>query len=130
MRLSRNSISSLLIISGEVKCLKAELEAAKSKVEQEKEEKAQQLSQIEQKYQETLSHCNTVHKEEMDILSQKLASIYTVTLSLVLFLTGLLYLTLLYYTLFIQPFFSFLQMLCFTSTYVFSFWSILFLVII
>lgn len=87
MRLSRNSVSSLLIISGEVKCLRAELEAAKSKVEQEKEEKAQQLSQIEQKYQETLSHCYTVHKEEMDILSQKLASVYTVTLSLVLFLT-------------------------------------------
>ncbi|XP_034270022.1 centrosome-associated protein CEP250 isoform X1 [Pantherophis guttatus] len=60
------------VIQGEVKCLKAELEAAKSKAEQEKEEKAQQLSQIEQKYQETLSHCNAVHKEEMDILSQKL----------------------------------------------------------
>ncbi|KAL7985443.1 hypothetical protein Chor_004013, partial [Crotalus horridus] len=64
------------VIQGEVKCLRAELEAAKLKVQQEKEEKAQQLSQIEQKYQETLSHCYTVHKEEMDTLSQKLASIY------------------------------------------------------
>lgn len=87
MRFSRNSISCSLIISGEVKCLRAELEAAKLKVEQEKEEKAQQLSQIEQKYQETLSHCYTAHKEEMDTLCQKLASIYIVTLSLVQFLT-------------------------------------------
>ncbi|KAG8131908.1 hypothetical protein E2320_009795 [Naja naja] len=65
------------VIQGEVKCLRAELEAAKSKVEQEKEDKVQQLSQIEQKYQETLSHNYTVHKEEMDTLSKKLASIYT-----------------------------------------------------
>ncbi|XP_070601063.1 centrosome-associated protein CEP250 isoform X2 [Erythrolamprus reginae] len=60
------------VIQGEVKCLRAELEAAKAKVEQEKEGKTQQLSQVEQKYQETLGHCNTVHKEEMDVLSQKL----------------------------------------------------------
>ncbi|XP_025022925.1 centrosome-associated protein CEP250 [Python bivittatus] len=62
------------VIQGEVKCLCVELEATKSKVEQEKEEKAQQLSQIEHKYQETLSRCHIVHKEEMDAISQKLGN--------------------------------------------------------
>ncbi|XP_063153373.1 centrosome-associated protein CEP250 isoform X2 [Candoia aspera] len=62
------------VIQGEVKCLCVELEAAKSKIEQEKEEKAWQLSQVEHKCQETLSRCHTVHKEEMDLVSQKLGN--------------------------------------------------------
>ncbi|KAF7238995.1 hypothetical protein EYD10_14377 [Varanus komodoensis] len=60
------------VIQGEVKCLSMELEAAKSKVEQEKEEKAQQLLQAEQKYQETLNQCQIVHKEEMNVIYQEL----------------------------------------------------------
>ncbi|XP_053101259.1 centrosome-associated protein CEP250 isoform X3 [Hemicordylus capensis] len=61
-----------LAIQGEVKCLCIELEGEKSKVEQEKEDKARQLLQAEQKYQETLNHCQAVHKKEMNRVFQEL----------------------------------------------------------
>nr|XP_056701511.1 centrosome-associated protein CEP250 [Euleptes europaea] len=60
------------VIQGEVKCLSIELEAEKSKTEQEKRDKAEQLLEAEQKYQETLNHFQTVHKEEMITVFQEL----------------------------------------------------------
>ncbi|XP_077191292.1 centrosome-associated protein CEP250 isoform X2 [Paroedura picta] len=62
------------VIQGEVKCLCIELEAEKAKVEQERRDKTEQLLEAELKYQETLNHFQTVHKEEMNTIFQELES--------------------------------------------------------
>lgn len=81
MRCNTAPLLILFISAGEVRCLCIELEAEKSKVEKEREDKVHQLSQAEQKYQEALGHHEMLRKEERNTIFQELVSNYIAILN-------------------------------------------------
>lgn len=58
-------------ILGEVKCLKLELDAERSRAEQERDAVARQLAQAEQEGQAALERQKVAHEEEVNRLQEK-----------------------------------------------------------
>lgn len=58
-------------ILGEVKCLKLELDAERSRAEQERDAVARQLAQAEQEGQAALERQKAAHEEEVNRLQKK-----------------------------------------------------------
>lgn len=58
-------------ILGEVKCLKLELDAERSRAEQERDAVARQLAQAEQDGQAALERQKVAHEEEVNRLQEK-----------------------------------------------------------
>lgn len=71
MAWSRGSEWILPDILGEVKCLKLELDAERSRAEQERDAVARQLAQAEQEGQAALEQQKVAHEEELNRLQEK-----------------------------------------------------------
>lgn len=71
MACGRGSGVILPAILGEVKCLKLELDAERSRAEQERDAVARQLAQAEQDGQAALERQKVAHEEEVNRLQEK-----------------------------------------------------------